>query len=305
MTNPEPSGILNILKPPGMTSFDVIGYLRRLLKTKKIGHAGTLDPAAVGVLPVFLGQATKAIEFMMEKDKVYRAELTLGISTDTQDNTGRVVSERKVNVTEDELCKAFKSFLGEQEQLPPMYSAVRVDGKKLYELAREGKIIDRKSRCVRIYSINIVHVIRSEDKIKKVIFDVHCSKGTYIRTLCHDLGEKLGCGGHMSFLIRLKAGEYDIADALTIENIEKLTESGLIREKLLSPESAFSNLAGIKLNDYEVKRFLNGVMIEADKALYKHGELLRVYDSNGLFIAVAQVNLCRNSVMLKSRKLFL
>ena len=168
------NGILNILKPPGMTSFDVVAYLRGLLRIKKIGHTGTLDPLAVGVLPVCIGSATKAIEFLMEKDKLYRAELTLGVSTDTQDASGEIVSIKAVNCTDEEIINAVRSFTGKYMQMPPMYSALKVNGKKLYELAREGITIERKSREVEIYSVDIIKIERI-DKVR-VLFDIHAQR---------------------------------------------------------------------------------------------------------------------------------
>jgi tRNA pseudouridine55 synthase len=201
-----------------MTSFDVVSYLRGVLKTKKIGHAGTLDPIAAGVLPIFVGKATKAIEFVMGEDKLYRAELTLGVGTDTQDSSGRVISKSKVEASDESIAEAVRSFTGVYSQLPPMFSALKVNGKKLYEMARKGIEVERRPREVEIHSIDIIEINRNKDDVT-VLFDVHCSKGTYIRTLCYDIGEKLGCGGHMSFLLRKRAGIFNIESSVVLEKI--------------------------------------------------------------------------------------
>ena len=190
-------GIIVIHKEKGFTSHDVVAKLRGILHMKKIGHTGTLDPDATGVLPVALGKGTKLVDLLTDKEKTYEAVLHLGIDTDTQDMSGTVLEERPVNVTEEEVRKVLKSFVGEQLQIPPMYSALKVNGKKLYELAREGKTVERKARPVCFYEIEPL-----EFHLPLVKIRVTCSKGTYIRTLCHDIGEKLGCGGCMEELLR-------------------------------------------------------------------------------------------------------
>ncbi|MCX8130102.1 MAG: tRNA pseudouridine(55) synthase TruB [Clostridia bacterium] len=293
-------GILNILKPPGMTSFDVVGFLRRILKTKKIGHTGTLDPGAVGVLPICIGNATKAIEFMMEKDKLYRAELTLGAETDTQDSSGKVVATYDVNVDETQIRSVMSSFLGTYEQIPPMYSAVKIEGKKLYELAREGKTIEREPRTVEVFSIDILKIKNKET----ILFDVHCSKGTYIRTLCDDIGKRLGCGGHMSFLIRTKAGPYDISSAITLEEVEMLAEQNKLEERFLPVDTVFQILKPVVLNDADSKRFLNGVFINCADPILEAGENIRVYNNKNCFLALGEVILKQNKLVLKSKKVF-
>ena len=195
------SGIINVYKEKGFTSFDVVAKLRGILKTKKIGHTGTLDPDAEGVLPVCIGRATKVCDILTDKDKVYEAVLLLGVETDTQDTTGEILKKLPVEESESVVKEAILSFVGEYAQIPPMYSALKVNGKKLYELAREGKTVERKARNVQIFSIEIL-----EMDLPRVRMSVHCSKGTYIRTLCHDIGQKLGCGGCMEKLLRTKAG---------------------------------------------------------------------------------------------------
>lgn len=293
------NGVLNVLKPAGMTSFDVIGFLRRVTRQKKIGHTGTLDPSAVGVLPLCFGNATKAIEFMMDKDKVYRAELTLGSATDTQDSSGTVLYSNEVKASEGEIVNAVMSFLGEIEQLPPMYSAIKIGGKKLYELARQGETIEREKRSITIYDLNIIRIWDN-----KVLFDVHCSKGTYIRTLCNDIGEKLGCGGHMSFLVRTKAGKYDIASAITVEEIQDLAEKGSVSDVLQSVETVFEDYESIVLNDRDLGKYSNGVWIEFNNEDKNIKALYKIYDNKQNFIGIGELFEKEYVVYLKSKKFF-
>lgn len=307
------NGILNVLKPAGMTSFDVIGFMRRITGQKKIGHAGTLDPSAVGVLPLCIGNATRALEFMIDKDKVYRAELTLGVSTDTQDSSGIVLDSYSVEVNEDEIKKTVMSFVGTIEQLPPMYSAIKIGGKKLYELARQGQTIERESRTIQIYSIDVIRVwedsavfdsegTAKEYAVKKVLLDVHCSKGTYIRTLCNDIGDKLGCGGHMSFLVRTRAGQYNLDNALTMEEVIQLSETRALEGHLLPVEKIFEVFDSIKLSNKELFKYNNGVWLEVEKNKYKK-TVYRVYDNNS-FLGIGEVFEKENTLYLKSKKFF-
>lgn len=307
------NGILNVLKPAGMTSFDVIGFMRRITGQKKIGHAGTLDPSAVGVLPLCIGNATRALEFMIDKDKVYRAELTLGVSTDTQDSSGIVLDSYSVEVNEDEIKKTVMSFVGTIEQLPPMYSAIKIGGKKLYELARQGQTIERESRTIQIYSIDVIRVwedsavfdsegTAKEFAVKKVLLDVHCSKGTYIRTLCNDIGDKLGCGGHMSFLVRTRAGQYNLDNALTMEEVIQLSETKALEGHLLPVEKIFEVFDSIKLNNKELFKYNNGVWLEVQKDKYTN-TVYRVYDNNS-FLGIGEVFEKENTLYLKSKKFF-
>lgn len=277
-------GILNVLKPSGMTSFDVVAHLRGLLGIRKIGHAGTLDPLAVGVLPVCTGRATRAIEFMMDKDKLYRAELTLGVITDTQDSSGKVLSVREVKCTDEEIDLAVQSFTGKYMQIPPMYSALKVDGKRLYDLAREGMQIERKQREVEVYSSRTLHIDRSDGI--RVLMDVHCSKGTYIRTLCADIGERLGCGGHMSFLLRKQAGPFEISSALTLERLLQMKENGIIRNAFSSVELVFTQLGSFTLDERTEKKFMNGMSVAVPEATGTEGELIRVYSLSNEFAAL-------------------
>lgn len=294
-------GILNILKPPGMTSFDVVAYLRRVLKTKKIGHTGTLDPDAVGVLPICVGKATKVIEYIVEKDKAYRAEVTFGVETDTQDSSGKIVRTCDVNLSEDDIKTAMLNFIGKIEQIPPMFSAIKIDGKKLYELARAGIEIERKPRNIEIYDIQIINI--SDDK-NKVLFDVKCSKGTYIRTLCADIGQSLGCGGHMSLLVRTKAGKFDIDSSLTLEEVDKYISEQELDSKIITVDKVFDNLQRIILNEQEEKRLLNGVWIRVKNLGFEKDSFISVYNSNDVFIALGEIFYKEESLYLKTKKVF-
>lgn len=223
------NGVINIYKIKGFTSHDVVAKLRGIMKQKKIGHTGTLDPDATGVLPVCLGNATKLCDMLTEKEKEYIAKVQLGVTTDTQDMTGTVLFSKEVTVSEEEVREALSSFIGLYEQVPPMYSALKVNGKKLYELAREGKEVERKARPVTIHEIEVL-----EMNLPTLFIRVRCSKGTYIRTLCHDLGEKLGCGAAMAALERTKSGQFSLETAITLEELEeKLKCSGENREEVL------------------------------------------------------------------------
>ena len=220
-------GIINVRKEKGFTSFDVVAKLRGILKMKKIGHTGTLDPDAEGVLPVCIGKATRVCDLLTDKDKVYEAVMLLGKETDTQDMTGTILKESEVNLSIEEVKQCIESFVGEYAQIPPMYSALKVNGKKLCDLAREGVEVERKARKVQILDIAILSI-----DLPRVTMRVHCSKGTYIRTLCHDIGEKLGCGACMEYLVRTRVSDFQIEDAKTLQEIETIMKSGKIEEIL-------------------------------------------------------------------------
>lgn len=243
------NGLVNVYKEKGMTSHDVVNKIRKIYGTKKVGHTGTLDPNATGVLPVAINNGTKVIEYMEQDDKTYIAELTLGIVTDTEDIWGEVLEENQVNVLEQEIIDVVNSFVGKQKQVPPMYSALKVNGKKLYELAREGKIIEREARDIEIFSIEDIDI----DK-KKVSFKVHCSKGTYIRTLCSNIGEKLGCGAAMSRLERVQAGSFSKESSVTLAELEKEKEKYII-----DLEIPLARFKVIKLGSEEGKKYINGI----------------------------------------------
>ena len=277
-------GIINVYKEKGYTSHDVVAKLRGIVGQKKIGHTGTLDPDAEGVLPVCLGKATKVCELLTDKDKTYRAVLFLGQTTDTQDASGTVLETSDVsNLNEVQVTEAVQSFVGEYAQIPPMYSALKVGGKKLYELAREGKTVERKARNVMIHSIKILRV-----DLPRVEMEVSCSKGTYIRTLCHDIGEKLGVGGCMESLLRVQVGRFVLADSLRLSEIQKAKEDGNL-EKILQPiDSVFEQYRAVWIRPDQEKRLQNGNSFRKPDRLqnYDDQEMVRVYDSNGHFAAV-------------------
>ena len=233
-------GIINVYKEKGFTSHDVVAKLRGILRMKKIGHTGTLDPAAEGVLPVCLGKGTRLCDMLTDKTKTYRAVLLLGQETDTQDTTGTVLAEYPVEVTEEAVREAIYSFLGDYMQIPPMYSALKVNGKKLYELARQGKEVERQPRPVQILDIQIGQV-----DLPRVTFSVTCSKGTYIRTLCYDIGRKLGCGGCMESLLRTRVDRFKREDSLTLPQIEKLRDEGRVEEYVVPVEGVFLGLPAL------------------------------------------------------------
>lgn len=226
------TGIVNINKPLGKSSAFVVAVVRRITKIKKVGHTGTLDPLATGVLPICIGrESTRLADFIMQGTKEYLATVELGKTTTTQDSEGEVLTEKEVTVTKEELEKIIKSFIGEISQIPPMYSAIKINGQKMYELARKGVEVERKPRTVTIYNIDIKEINLPYAKIL-----VTCSKGTYIRTLCADIGEKAGCGGYMKDLIRTKSGRFHIEDSVTLEEFEDLWNKGEGDKFLLSPD---------------------------------------------------------------------
>lgn len=253
-------GIINVYKEKGFTSFDVVAKLRGILKIKKIGHTGTLDPDAEGVLPVCIGSATKLCGMLTDKSKEYTAVMRLGIVTDTQDMTGEVLEMGEVPEDEALIRRAVCSFVGEYDQTPPMYSALKVNGQKLCDLARQGKVVERDKRRVTIYELAIADVA-----LPLVTMQVHCSKGTYIRTLCQDIGEKLGCGGCMQNLVRTRVSEFTLKDAKTLAQIEKFRDEDRLGELILPVETVFSSLTPVRVKP-EAQRFLdNGNPVRAEQ----------------------------------------
>lgn len=277
-------GVLNIRKEKGYTSFDVVAKLRGILHMKKIGHTGTLDPEAEGVLPVVLGKATKLVDLLTEKQKMYEALLHLGLETDTQDMTGKVLREQPVNVTEEEASAVIRSFLGEQQQIPPMYSALKVDGKKLYELAREGKTVERKPRTVHFYEIEIKKI-----ELPYIRFSVTCSKGTYIRTLCHDIGQKLGCGGCMEELIRTRSGNFDLEDSMTLAQVEEAVKNGTIENRVIRIGQVLKDYPEIFCTREGDRLLENGNALSEKMVRNNHKEgWVRMCDSQGEFRGIYQ-----------------
>ena len=278
------SGIINVYKEKGFTSFDVVAKLRGILKTKKIGHTGTLDPDAEGVLPVCIGRATKVCDILTDKDKVYEAVMLLGVETDTQDTSGEILKELPVTVSEECVKEAILSFVGDYAQVPPMYSALKVNGKKLYELAREGKTVERKARNVQIFSIEIL-----EMNLPRVRMSVHCSKGTYIRTLCHDIGAMLGCGGCMEKLLRTKVGVFELQDTLKLAEIDALAKAGDVEKKIISVDELFEDYTKVWTTPEFDVVVHNGNRVKKrmfQEKLPANTERLRVYDSKSEFIGI-------------------
>jgi len=287
-------GILNIYKEKGFTSHDVVAKLRGILHQKKIGHTGTLDPDAEGVLPICLGRATKVCGLLTDKDKVYEAEMLLGTVTDTQDITGRILGEKSAaGITEEMIRSVLESFVGSYDQVPPMYSAVKIQGKKLYELARSGMEVERPPRQVEIYDISKLRFFAECDQYIAA-FTVHCSKGTYIRTLCHDVGERLGCGACMRSLKRIKTGRFDISEAYTLSYIKEFVHSGNIQDILINIDELFLDIPRVQLFDEERAKLLsdgNPFIIHAQEVsagVQGFPERLRIYNRDGKFAAIYQ-----------------
>lgn len=280
------NGIINIKKEKGFTSHDVVAKLRGILRQKKIGHTGTLDPDAEGVLPVCLGKATKLCDLIGDWDKTYEATLLLGKTTDTEDISGQVQEEKEVLVQEEEIAQIIRSFVGNYAQIPPMYSAKKVKGKKLYELAREGIVIERKPCPVEIHEVNIKKIALPE-----VTFTVSCSKGTYIRSLCRDIGEKAGCGGCMSALTRTKVSSFSLEDAVTLARVEELREENRLEEIILPVDRVFAGYPAVTAAKQAERLLYNGNPLPQDlctgsAGMEKEREFYRVYDEEGYFIGV-------------------
>jgi tRNA pseudouridine55 synthase len=272
-------GVINVFKPIGMTSFDVVARVRKIANTKKVGHTGTLDPNASGVLPICIGRATKIVDYIMNNKKTYKTVLKLGIVTDSYDTEGKILSVSEVNVNENLINEAIYSFKGSTLQTPPMYSAIKVNGKKLYELARQGVEIDRAQRPITIYEINIDYI-----DLPYVGFTVQCSKGTYIRSLCYDIGNILGCGGTMWELQRTSTGNFDIQNSININ----LLNSENIENYLIPIEKALDSFEKIVFNKDLEKKLLNGVKI-LDEQLLKNitiDKFYKVYLKDNGFIGI-------------------
>ena len=273
-------GVSNIYKEKGYTSHDVVAKLRGILRQKKIGHTGTLDPDAEGVLPVCLGRATKLCDLLTDKRKTYEAVLRLGITPDTQDMTGSVLEKRAVTAAPSEVSSCIQGFLGEQQQIPPMYSGLKVNGRKRDELAREGKEIERKRRRVEFFSIDIL-----EMDVPFVRFTVTCSKGTYIRTRCHDIGQRRGCGGCMQSLVRTRVERFGVEDALRLSEVEKAVEEGTVLSHVVTIEQMFSEYGEVHAPARFDKMLRNGNAVPAEDEM-EDGTRVRMYDSGQRFIGL-------------------
>lgn len=296
----EPSGVVLLNKPSGLTSHDCVNRMRRLFGTKKVGHTGTLDPMATGVLPILIGRAAKAAEYLSADSKVYLAGLRLGITTDTEDTTGTVLTSTDDIPPRDAVYRTCADFVGEIMQVPPMYSALKVGGKKLVDLAREGVTVEREARPITVHSLSV----EAGETERDYILEVHCSKGTYIRTLCADIGAALGCGGAMSSLKRLASGNFDIGDCITIDELEAMTYDERIA--LLRPtESLFAELEAVKLPTFFEKLSRDGNEIYQKKigTSYPEGTRLRLMGKNG-FYAIAEVRAYPDGSAIKVVKLF-
>lgn len=301
------NGIINILKPPGMTSHDVVSFMRKVTGIRKIGHTGTLDPEAAGVLPICIGKATKVAQYLTDKQKRYRANIKFGTVTDTCDSYGSILREAgPVSIDQAELEKVLQGFLGTISQKPPIYSALKVNGKKLYEYAREGKEVNIEERPVEIYEINLVAMTADDE----AMIDVHCSKGTYIRTLCFDIGEALGCGAHMSQLVRLESSPFNIEQSHTLEDIKAAAAAGRLGELLRSVEVLFQNHKAVTVKPSALQSLMNGnplfeqgIQSGFEELVYMDN--INIYSNEGfLGIGTVEADPEKNRLFIKVKKIF-
>lgn len=292
------NGIINVFKEKDYTSHDVIARLRGILKIKKMGHTGTLDPDAEGVLPICIGKATKLSDFITDRDKTYEATMLLGVTTNTQDISGEVIETKEVNVTNEELHRATLKYIGEYEQLPPMYSALRVDGIRLYKLAMQGIEIERKTRPVLI---NDIKILEFDNNINEARMAIDCGKGTYIRTLLHDIGQDLACGGTTKDLLRTRVGNFNITDSLKLSEIEDLVRNNTINNYILPIDHVLDIYPKLKVNQENDVTIQNGNPLKQSAFINYHDidfngykDLIRIYDYNNNFIALYKYNINRN-----------
>lgn len=281
------NGIINVYKERGYTSHDVVAKLRGIFHQKRIGHTGTLDPEAVGVLPVCLGSATKVCEFLTDKSKTYEARVRLGVVTDTQDMTGKVLVEKPVQISQEDIQQIVSGFVGECWQTPPMYSAVKVNGKRLYELARQGMEVERKKRKITVHSCEIREFF---PETSEFTMEVECSKGTYIRTLCHDIGERLNCGAAMASLVRTRVGTFSLGDAFTLSQIEERVKAGTVEEIVVPTDRVFEQYPKVTVTQDGIRFLQNGNRIsqafcQADTHV-DDGGTVRMYGQNDQFYAL-------------------
>lgn len=283
------NGVLCVNKPQDFTSFDVIAKLRGILKMKRLGHGGTLDPMATGVLPVFVGTATKACDIMPDNTKSYRAGFRFGETSDTQDVTGTILTRSDKPVSREEAESVLPQFLGNIKQLPPMYSAVQVNGKRLYDLARQGIEVEREPREIEVNSL----VICEYDEISREgVIEIGCGKGTYIRTIINDMGERLGCGGIMTSLVRTSSGGFTLADCYSFEEIQTAADNGTVSELILPIERVFSSLPKLRLGDVQTRMYRNGVKLDLARVynIKSSADLYSVYGNDGQFIGTARAD---------------
>ena len=282
-------GIIVMDKPEDFTSFDMVAKMRKLLGTRKVGHAGTLDPMATGVLPIFVGRATKCCDILPDQSKRYTATFALGYTTDTLDATGRVLTRNPASVTREQMEAALTKFRGQIMQLPPMFSAIQINGKRLYDLARQGIEIEREKRPV---TISVLNMLDFDEENQSCRIDVDCSKGTYIRTLCADIGEELGCGATMTALRRTRAAGFSLEESLTLEEAEKLSAEGTLAERLVPVEQAFTSLPKVMLYDKQEGMYRNGVKLDLGRIKdfpYEAPQVgeVRVYGEQGGFLGIS------------------
>lgn len=296
------NGTINLFKPKGITSHDAVYKMRRILGIKKIGHTGTLDPKATGVLPLCIGKGTRISEYLLDVDKEYIGELTLGIATDTQDMDGEVIEYSSKKVNADDIYNVFDRFKGEINQIPPMYSALKRNGKKLYELAREGTIVERPPRKINIYDLKIHNIIDN----RKIIFYVKCSRGTYVRTLCHDIGKKLGTYGYMSYLIRIGVGDFKIEDSYSLDYLKSLGEDEL--KSIICPiDESINHLDYLVVEDKFYNGLINGNIIPMQNNISKHYKTntpIKIYCSNA-FIGIGRIIIENHIAIIKMDKVLI
>lgn len=305
------NGIINVYKEKGYTSHDVVAKLRGILKQKKIGHTGTLDPDAEGVLPVCLGNGTKVCDMLTDKDKIYEAVLLLGQTTDTQDVTGTVITSSEVTADRQQIEEAILSFIGEYNQLPPMYSAIKINGKRLYELARAGKEIERETRKVWIHNIQILQTDEEKHEVRII---VECSKGTYIRTLCHDIGAKLNCGGCMKSLLRTKVGQFSIENSIKLSEISEMVQQNRFENTVIKVDDMFPGYTKVVVaeeynkliyngNSFQAKNLIEQIVETDNQDNYVDSSMYRVYDWQNNFIGIYQFDKAEDK--FKPLKMFL
>jgi tRNA pseudouridine55 synthase len=286
MSGAELSGVIAVNKPRDWTSFDVIGKLRGVLHIKRLGHGGTLDPMATGVLPVFVGKATRCCDILPDKRKCYRAGFRFGLTSDTQDITGRVLSQSDEAVSREDIERLLPEFTGDIMQLPPMYSAVKIGGKKLVDLAREGREVERRPRPVTVTSLTLTEY---DPETREGILEIDCMQGTYVRTIIDDIGGRLGCGGVMTSLIRTRSGGFELSDCHTIEEIAAAAEKGQLEQIMLPTDRVFALYPQSELDGHCTAMYKNGVKLRRDQAGFEESGVHRIYGSDGGFLGLAEL----------------
>jgi tRNA pseudouridine55 synthase len=290
-------GIICVNKPSGWTSFDIVAKVRGMARTKKVGHAGTLDPMATGVLPLFLGVATKVCDIMPNDQKGYIAEFRLGVQTDTLDITGEIQEQTDSHITLEQLSSVLSHYRGEIEQIPPMYSAIQINGQRLYDLARAGQKVKRKPRSVTIHRLELLS-FSPESQTAKI--EVICSKGTYIRSLCSDIGEELGVGAVLTSLVRHIAGDFTLDDCYSLEQLQQLTDEGQLSQVLMPVERVFETYPDIRLNEVQSKKFLNGLRLDLNRVIYQNKTgFHRVFNQDHVFLGLASLDLERMELVIE------